>query len=118
MSQIFAHRLYRDVLCQEQAAIGMPQAVTGNVPKTVLVLKLCKEVSDAVRVYRLAVVIDDQIILFEMLVKFLIGKAKPIHIKFEVGDKRVRERNIALRLLRFRFFFVDIDAMSHWEDDL
>ena len=76
-----------------------------------LIFKLCKEVSYAVRVYRLAVVIDDQIILFEMLVELFIGKAEPIHIKFEVGDERVRERNIALRLLRFRLFFIDAELV-------
>ena len=89
MSHIFTHRLYRDVLRQKQAAIGMPQAVTGNMSKTVLVLKLCKEVSDAVRVYRLTVVIDDQIILFEMLVKLLIGKTKSIHTPSSVDQSSV-----------------------------
>ena len=46
-----------------------------------LIFKLCKEVSYAVRVYRLAVVIDDQIILFEMLVE------KQLHVAHrDFGD--------------------------------
>ena len=59
--------------------------MAGNVTEPVLIFKLCEEMSDAVRVYRLAVVIDDQIILFEMLVKFFIGKAEPLH-KFHEGN--------------------------------
>ena len=67
----------------------MPQAVAGNVTEPVLIFKLCKEVSDAVRVYRLAVVIDDQIILFEMLVKLLIGKTKSIITPSSVDQSSV-----------------------------
>lgn len=111
VSHVFAHRLYRHVLRQKQAAISMPQAVASNMTESILIFKLCEEVSDAVRVNRLAVVIDDQVILFEMLVELFIGKAEPIHIKFKVCNERVRERNIALRLLRFRLFLINAELV-------
>ena len=59
--------------------------MAGNVTESMLIFKLCEEMSDAVRVYRLAVVIDDQIIPFKMLVELFIGKAEPIH-KFHEGN--------------------------------
>lgn len=73
----------------------MPQTMTSDMAKTILILKLCKEMPNTMRVYWLTTNIDCQIIFIEMLIYFRISKPKPILIKFEIGYKCIRKRYIS-----------------------
>ena len=91
MSHVFAHRLYRHVLCQKQAAIGMPQAVF-HAPFS---LVESQPLPDGLRIQRLPIYIFGEIGFVKTDVKLLVRKPEPVHVLLQIAYQRIRQRNVA-----------------------
>ena len=107
VSHVFAHRLYRDILRQKQAAIGMPQAVASDVFHVPFALIEGQPLPDGLRVQRLPIYIYGEIGFVKSAVKLLVGEPEPVHVLLQVVYERIRQRNVADgRLCLGRLFIV------------
>ena len=107
MSHVFAHRLYRHVLRQKQAAIGMPQAVTSDVFHVPFALIEGQPLPDGLRVQRLPIYIYGEIGFVKTAVKLLVGEPEPAHVLLQIVYQHIRQRNVADgRLCLGRLFIV------------
>ena len=107
VSHVFAHRLYRDILRQKQAAIGMPQAVAGNFFHSPLVFIVIQPLFNGLRENGLAVKVNGEISFIKAVVEMFVGKPEPVHIFFQFVYERIRQGDVAYgRLCFWRLFIV------------
>lgn len=112
MSHIPAYRLDRDVLRQKKAAIGMPQPVTGHVLHAPFALVERQPLPDGLRVKRLPIDVDGEVVFIQVLVKLTVGEPEPVHILFQIPDEILRQRNVADGCLCLRLLFVVAELLG------
>lgn len=79
VTHVFADGLNRNVLGQEQAAIGVAQAVASDMFRSPFPFVKIQVLSDRMRKNRIAVQTDGDIVVIQAIVKITVRSSEPLH---------------------------------------